>query len=348
MLPVGDTLLVGNPTAQSGRARAFIDRARAGLEARGLATRFLPTRPAGGTTAAVRDLLGVVDVEQVIALGGDGTFAEVARGLLAAGRDLPLGLLPAGTANDQARSLGIGPGPDALQANLDIIARGHCVRLDAGRVERLGPDGAVEDALLFFDSVGWGMHADVLAQRNRDRALVDQLPLVREVYRDQAVYAGAVLNRYLASWIEPTKFDAVAVVDGRTYRLDGLTDLIVNATPIYAGAWVLARDARADDGRFELVPIQGRRDWFLKAVADLAALPVLGDQLEALGVRSTGTVQGASFELTLSRPARPVITGQVDGEEWGAGARFRVSVLPRALRVLAPADFTPPWQAGRA
>ncbi|MCO5166294.1 MAG: hypothetical protein M9894_08020 [Planctomycetes bacterium] len=343
-----ETLLVGNPTAQSGRAGAFIDRARAGLEARGLATRFLPTRPAGGTPQAVRDVLELAPVEQVVALGGDGTFAEVARGLLASGRDLPLGLLPAGTANDQARSLGIGLGPDALQANLDVIARGHCVRLDAGRVERLSADGALEEALLFFDSVGWGMHPDVLARRNRDRAVVDQLPLVRELYRDQAVYAGAVLNRYLASWIEPTKFDAVAVVDGRTYRLQGLTDLIVNATPIYAGAWVLARDARCDDGRFELVPIQGRRDWFLKAVADLAALPVLGEQLDAIGVRSTGTVQGTTFELALSRPARPAVTAQVDGEEWGAGSRYRVSVLPRALRVLAPEGWTPPWQAGRA
>lgn len=345
----GDTLLVGNPTAQSGRAQALLERACAGLEARGQPVRLLATAPAGATTRLVREALaddaargGVI--ARVVALGGDGTFTEVARGLLESGRDLPLGLLPAGTANDQARSLGLGLGAEALAQNLAVIAAGHAQALDAGRVRRLGAGGEVLDEALFFDSVGWGMHPEVLARRNRDRALVDQVPLVRDVYRDQAVYAGAVLSRYLASWVEPTKFDAVAVVDGRTYHLPGLTDLIVNATPIYAGSWVLARDARVDDGRFELVPVQGRRDWFLKAFHDLAALTVLGDQLDALGVRSTGTVQGARFELALTRPGRPALASQLDGEEWLAGDRFAVEVLPRALRVLAPAGWAPPWR----
>lgn len=338
----GDTLLVGNPTAQSGRAQALIERARAGLAARGFAVRVVATGPAGATTRLVREALEGAGVARVIALGGDGTFTDVARALVTSGRDVPMGLIPAGTANDQARSLGLVVG--GLEQNLDVIAAGHAQPLDAGRARRLGGGGEVLDEALFFDSVGWGMHPEVLAQRNRDRALVDQLPLVREVYRDQAVYAGAVLNRYLASWVEPTKFDATAVVDGRSYQLAGLTDLIVNATPIYAGEWVLARDARVDDGRFELVPIQGRRDWFLKAVHDLAALPVLGDQLDALGVRSTGTVQGRRFELTLARPGRPTLAAQLDGEEWVAGDRFEVEALPRALRVLAPAGWTPPWR----
>lgn len=340
----GDTLLVGNPTAQSGRAQGLIERARAGLAARGFQVRFVATGPAGATTLAVRDLLEHTEVARVVALGGDGTFTDVARALVASGKaaDVPMGLIPAGTANDQARSLGLVVG--GLEQNLDVIAAGHAQPLDAGRARRLGEGGEVLDEALFFDSVGWGMHPEVLAQRNRDRAVVDQIPLVRELYRDQAVYAGAVLNRYLASWVEPTKFDAVAEVDGRTYRLPGLTDLIVNATPIYAGEWVLARDARVDDGRFELVPIQGRRDWFLKAVHDLAALPVLGDQLDALGVRSTGTVQGQRFALTLARPGRPALASQLDGEEWVAGHRFAVEVLPRALRVLAPAGWVPPWR----
>lgn len=341
-MALGDTLLVGNPTAQSGRAQALIERARAGLEARGFRVRFLATGPAGATTVAVRDELERGGVARVIALGGDGTFTDVARALVTAGADVPMGLIPAGTANDQARSLGLVVG--ALDQNLDVIAAGHLQPLDAGRVRRLDAEGRALDEALFFDSVGWGMHPEVLEQRNRDRAVVERIPLVREVYRDQAVYAGAVLNRYLASWVEPTKFDAVADVDGRTYRFSGLTDLIVNATPIYAGEWVLARDARVDDGRFELVPIQGRRDWFLKAVHDLAALPELGDQLDAIGVRTTGTVQGRRFELRLSRPRRPAIAAQVDGEEWRAGDRFSVEALPRALRVLAPAGWTPPWR----
>lgn len=347
MRPVaGDTLLLGNPTAQSGRARALIERAVRGLEARGLSTRFLSTSAAGGTTETVRDALDAGGVSRVVALGGDGTFADVARGILGARPEarVPMGLIPAGTANDQARSFGLASGGEALEENLDVIARGHVQPIDAGRVKRVGPGGAADAETLFFDSVGWGMHPEVLAQRNRDRALVDGIPLVRELYRDQAVYAGAVLNRYLASWVEPTKFDADVLVDGRPYRLGGLTDLIVNATPIYAGAWVLARDAQVDDGRFELVPIQGRRDWFLKAVHDLAALPLIGDGLDAFGVAATGTIQGTSFDLRLTRPARPALAAQVDGEEWLAGEHFAVEVLPRALPFITRAGWVPPWR----
>lgn len=343
-LVAGDTLLLGNPTAQSGRARALIERAVRGLEARGLRTRFLSTSAAGGTTETVRDALDRGGVARVVALGGDGTFADVARGILAAREKVPMGLIPAGTANDQARSFGLGSGADALEDNLDLIARGNVQPIDAGRVQRVGAAGAVDAETLFFDSVGWGMHPEVLSQRNRDRALVDTIPLVRELYRDQAVYAGAVLNRYLASWVEPTKFNAEVQVDGRPYQLAGLTDLIVNATPIYAGAWVLARDALVDDGRFELVPIQGRRDWFLKAVHDLAALPLVGDGLDAFGVAATGTIQGTSFDLRLSRPARPWLAAQVDGEEWLGGDHFRVEVLPRALPLITRAGWVPPWR----
>jgi diacylglycerol kinase family enzyme len=340
----GDTLLVGNPTSQSGRARALIERASHRLMARGLSPRFLPTSPGGKTTLDVRDVLDAANIARVVALGGDGTFAEVARGILAARERRPLGLIPAGTANDQARSFGLKSGEGALEENLDVIEAGHVTWIDAGRATRVASADAPEVSALFFDSVGWGMHPEVLVQRNRDREVVGQIPLVRDLYRDQAVYAGAVLGQYLASWLEPTKFDADALVDGRRLHLTGLTDIIVKATPVYAGAWVLDRRCCVDDGLFELVPIHGRRDWFLKTIHDLAALPVLGDQLDALGVTSSGTVAGAAFELRLSRPARPNIASQLDGEEWVPGDHFTIEVLPRVLPVITRPDWSPPWR----
>lgn len=342
----GDTLLVGNPTAQSGRARALIERASHRLMARGLSPRFLPTSPGGRTTQAVCDVLDAADIARVVALGGDGTFADVARGILRAKERRPLGLIPAGTANDQARSFGLRSGEGALEENLDVIEAGHVQVIDAGRVTRVAGEGDEELEALFFDSIGWGMHSDVLAQRNRDRELVGQIPLVRDLYRDQAVYAGAVLGQYLASWIEPTKFEAEVVVDGARLQLAGLTDLIVNATPVYAGSWVLDRRCCVDDGEFELVPIHGRRDWFLKAVHDLAAVPVLGEQLDALGITTSGTLSGSRFDLRLSRPSRPRIASQLDGEEWVHGDHFRVEVLPRILPVITRADWSPPWREG--
>lgn len=64
----------------------------------------------------------------VVAAGGDGTIGAVATQL--AGTDLPLGILPMGTSNDVARSLGI---PLDLAAACQVIAEGAPVEMDAGQ-----------------------------------------------------------------------------------------------------------------------------------------------------------------------------------------------------------------------
>ena len=52
-----------------------------------------------------------------------------------------------------------------------------------------------------------------------------------------------------------------------TYR--GLTDLVVSNTPMYGGIWITDRRADASDGRFEVFPLQGRRDMISKAIRDI-------------------------------------------------------------------------------
>jgi diacylglycerol kinase family enzyme len=336
-------LLVANPTAQSGRASERIDDARRGLENMGRSVTLLPTEPEGRTVGAVTRALDDGSYDVVIAMGGDGTFSEVACGLLAAKRQVLLGLLPAGTANDQGKSFGISSDPDALATNLETIVLEHVVDIDVGHVERLDAAGEPTDERLFFDSAGWGIQAEILWVRNRDRGVVQQIPFLREFYRDQAVYAGATLNRYLASWVEPTKFSLDLVADGASHRYDGLTDVIVSATPIYAANWVLDPKARADDGLFELVAIEGRRDWLLTAVRDLTSVTDLREHFEALGLGYRPGLASASFDLTLSREGRPEVASQIDGEVWLSGRRFRVTVDAGALPLIVPKGFAPPW-----
>lgn len=68
-------------------------------------------------------------VDSVIVGGGDGSLNAAASGLVATG--LPLGVLPLGTANDFARTLGI---PFDLKNAISVIVAGHRRAVDLGKV----------------------------------------------------------------------------------------------------------------------------------------------------------------------------------------------------------------------
>lgn len=327
-------LLVGNPTAQSGKNKERIDRALALLRARGIDVELLPTLPGGKTIGAVKDALERGSYRTVIAMGGDGTFREVASGLFSsrAKEDVALGMLPTGTANDQGKSFGLEATPEALERNVDVIAKGGETRLDVGVLSAEGHDPAY-----FFDSAGWGLSARVLAQRNRDRAVVETLGPLKEIYRDHAVYAGAFLKTFLESYVVDDKLHVDAVLDGKRIELDGLTDLVVKNTRIYAGAWVLDKTSRHDDGAFELVPFRGKRDWASKAIVDLDGNPVTEEILNEIGVEHSKPIRASVMELTITDPPGGApLAAQIDGEEWPASARVRIEVVPRGIRLIVP------------
>ncbi|HYQ26558.1 MAG TPA: diacylglycerol kinase family protein [Polyangiaceae bacterium] len=328
-------LLVGNPTAQSGKNQERIDRALELLSSAGLAAEFLATLPGGETIAAVRAALETKPYDVVVAMGGDGTFREVAAGLYTSARreQVALGMLPAGTANDQGRSFGLLADKSALERNVAVLRAGYETRLDVG-IYRAGDAG---DPAYFFDSCGWGLSARVLAQRNKDRAVVEQLGPLKEIYRDQAVYAGAFLKTFLESYVIDDKFRVIANLDGQRVELDGLTDLIVKNTRVYAGAWVIDETSRHDDGIFELVPFVGKLDWTSKAIRDLEAVPLNEQMLEQVGLEHSKARRASVMDLAFFAPegGAPLAT-QLDGEEWPAQARVRIEVAARGLRLIVP------------
>ncbi len=329
-------LLVANPTAQSGRGRKRIDQALTIMKDAGVAADFVATLPGGETIAAVRGALTAGSYRVVIAMGGDGTFREVAAALYTSGRrdDVALGMLPTGTANDQGRSFGLHSDEDALELNVDVIRAGHETRLDVG-IYRAGDANAPAD--YFFDSCGWGLSARVLAQRNKDRAAVESLGPLKELYRDQAVYAGAFLKKFLESYVIDDKFRVVGSLDGQRVELDGLTDLIVKNTRVYAGAWVLDESAHHDDGIFELVPFVGKLDWTSKAIRDLEVVPLNEDMLGEIGLEHSKTLRASSMDLTFveHEGGAPLAT-QLDGEEWPADHRVHIEVVKQGIRLIVP------------
>jgi diacylglycerol kinase family enzyme len=334
-------LLVGNPTAQSGKNAARIAEATRLLDSSGVPHRFLATAPAGGTVRLVADALTADPaIDTAIYMGGDGTFAEVAKGILASRRaaDVRLAMLPTGTANDQGKSFGLGAGEVDLERNVRVIAEGHEALLDAGHLVARDHAGAVVRDDWFFDSAGWGISPRVLSLRNEDRKLIGGIPLVRDVWRDQLVYAGALLRTFLGSYVDDGKFDVRFTADGEKQQWRGLTDLIVKGTRIYGGLWVFDRDARPDDGRFEVVPFVGKRDWISKAIVHLDGSGAAAEALEAVGVRNSANLSAARIELEFDEQPGQPLAAQIDGEEFPATAQVSIDVAARALRIVVPGD----------
>ncbi len=326
-------LLVANPAAQSGAASGRVGAAYAALEEQGLAVDLLPTQPDGATVEAVHQALLGGDYAGVIAMGGDGTFHDVANGLLRSGKGLPMGILPAGTGNNQARSLGLPL--DDLPAAAACIARGHLAAMDAARLTTWNAEDGDRREVWAFDSVGFGFSARALQFRFEDKAAVEST-FLRDLYQGELVYAGATIRALVASYFEDHRFDAEVTTHHGTVFYEDLHDLIINNTRIYARAWVIDPTSRHDDGEMELLAVHGLDEWAAHALVNLD-----GNPLRAWMEPSVGAplVRAPAFEITLfPRPGEPEIPAQVDGEPWPTVGQVHIAVHRGALSVFVDGD----------
>jgi diacylglycerol kinase family enzyme len=110
-------------------------------------------RPQDPAEISPRILTLAPDFDAVVLGGGDGTLSRSAQALLDV--DRPLGILPLGTANDLARTLGIPQEPAGACA---IIAGGRLRPIDLGRV----------DGTLFLNAAALGLSTRVTRRLDRD------------------------------------------------------------------------------------------------------------------------------------------------------------------------------------
>ncbi len=167
-----------------------------------------------------------------------------------------------------------------------------------------------------------------------------RIPGLGAFYRDQLVYAGAILQRLAESYVVDIKFDLEAVIDGVVHSFDNLLDVIVKNTKIFGGEWIFDQNTESDDGLFELVPVTGRRDFGAKMIGTLRRSPVGVEDLSLLGFSHDSPMTGAKFDLDIR--ATPLPAAQCDGEELPAGDRYRIEVVPRALRLIVPREHLDP------
>ena len=285
-------LLVANPRSRGGAAARRVPLAVEALQRRA-EVEILPATD--DTAAAVAARLDGSAFDRVVALGGDGTFARVADGVLDASVAVPLAILPAGLANNHARGLHIPTIYDDLDAAVQRVFAEAQLRMDVGRLRS-------DEAIRFYDTVGFGFQASALRQRERLR----QLPGL-----------GGELGYAVATGLQLGKrhrFDASVRIDGRTRRFSGAIDLIVSNSVWYGGRWILDRHARPDDGILELVAVPGWRALVRHLWSDLAPGGIAEDR-------------GAEIAVEFDRE----VDSQVDGEVGPTGQCFQIALVPGAL-----------------
>ena len=119
-------IIIGNPIAGGGAGKKII-RASSILKASGIDAELKFTARKGDAESFAREASRLADT-MVIAAGGDGTYNEVANGLLFS--DTPLAILPLGTTSVLARELGISLNAEKA---LDVALNGRVEQVHMGR-----------------------------------------------------------------------------------------------------------------------------------------------------------------------------------------------------------------------
>ena len=250
----------------------------------------------------VREVLGDGSgYETLILGGGDGSVSSVVDFL--AHHDVTLGLLPLGTANDFARTLGIPPEVDGA---CDAIARGKVVDVDLGL--------AGENYYVNVASVGLGVGAT--------RSLA---PWVKKSVGPLA-YPVAAIKAFMTH--EP--FSARLVFpdgDREPVEHERLLQVAVGNGRFYGGGMVVAPGSGIDDKSLDVYAIRlGRHRDLLGAARYLKS----GDF-----IRNESVNQYRTARVRLETD--PQLSVNIDGE-LVARTPQDFSVAANALKVLVPQD----------
>jgi diacylglycerol kinase (ATP) len=236
------------------------------------------------------------EVDLVILAGGDGTLNSAIEALLAC--RLPLGILPTGTANDPARTLGI---PADLHRACEIIGASRQYPVDLGWV----------NGKHFFNVASMGISTEVTHR------------LSPELKRRWGV--GSYLFALAGAIRHNRSFVAKITCDGKVVHLRSIQVSLGNGR-YYGGGLTVAADAAIDDGQFDLYSLRPLSLWQMIKLA-----PAFYEGEHGRSPDKVIFMHGSEILVETSRPL-PIDT---DGEvTTRTPAHFRV--LPKAIAVLAP------------
>ncbi len=288
--------VIVNPAAgrgAGGRALPAVRRAFAAVGVDGVLTTDAP----GEERALARRAIDQ-GAATLVAVGGDGTWSNVANAILESGADCRLALVAAGTGNDFAKTLGV-PATD-VAATARLAAEGPDARVDVGRVE----------GRHFLNIAGFGFDIAVLEDIGRIPLLSGSALYLFSALRQLFGYGGIAID--------------VASPERRRGERRHLMLIVANARH-FGGAFHIAPGADVTDGRLDAVAILDapplRRLKLFRAVG----------RGTHLGMPEVSAEQAPRFTLRFASPP----AYETDGEyRRAAAAELEVTCVPRALRVV--------------
>ena len=285
-----------NPTAGKGFGAGLTKRIDALFKDRGIRYKIALTGHKGHGIELAYEAV-IAGFSNIVAAGGDGTIREVAEPLI--GKKVTLGILPYGSGNGLARNVGIPlKREEALKGLLEWEPR----KIDVG----------IANSRPFFCAVGVGLDAEVARVFNT--RLNGRRGILPYVY-----HSALTFFRYSPSAVSVT-------IDGRSSDYLPMITAVLNGQQ-YGGGARIAPHASIDDGLLNLVVV--KKPGLLQT---LLAVPDLfnGRILKHKGLISTSVSNAMEIKFPPGTPYH------LDGEDFTGDGVLNISVLHKALSVLAP------------
>lgn len=284
-------LFIINPNSGVDRVKALHHAIEENLDPEKFTFESVYTQYAGHGTELAREGVAV-GFEIIVAVGGDGSVNDVIQGLYGSGA--ALGIIPKGSGNGLARSMGI---PLNTEKAIRVLNQMEAISIDLGRA----------DGHLFVSNAGVGFDT-VVTQK-----------FAQSQRRGLAAYIG-IISKYLWRYrLRSWNID----VDGNRFSRQAFMVTVANGIQLGYG-FKIAPPADLQDGVFDIVILNK----FPRIMASLIALRAFSGSI--LQSRYVTYLKGKKIKI--SHPEMTLL--QLDGETYPCGEAVCIEMLPRALRVM--------------
>jgi|Deesub1362B_J571_1020462.scaffolds.fasta_scaffold04323_2 diacylglycerol kinase family enzyme len=264
-------------------------------------------------------------VDRVIIVGGDGTVSGVLNAMTSLRIKVPAGIIPLGTGNDLARSLGLPTGrPWSLAEVMAYIRSDRTVPLDLW---------SINGTLTFNNYLSVGLDAQVVRGFSRIRRWIQKHPF----WGRRGIY----FSVYLMVWLAhlggrvPQGSTLIWMNEGGSLQKRTLSRVRVVSltnTPYYAAGALMDPEAQMGDGLFEITLFP-----HMRAYAEMMAMRI--PHLAGKGIQMRWwRVRAKEAELRLGRPTSVQADGEDITDSVSEDPILRISPSARLQILLLPED----------